>query len=97
MEWVPITSPPARAIMAEVDGITDLRAAAEEEGLRLDYVRPSDPAALAEALAALLADPARQAALAQHNLRAMQPLTVDQTCARYLDVFERCGGRAARA
>ncbi len=77
--------------------LPDLRAAAEEEGLRLDYVRPTDPAALAAALAGLLADPARQLALAQHNLRAMQSLTVDQTSARYLELFERFSGRAARA
>jgi glycosyltransferase involved in cell wall biosynthesis len=77
--------------------LPDLRAAAEEEGLRVDYVRPDDPAALAASLAALLADPARQAALAQHNLNVMQALTVDQTCARYLELFERCSVRGGRA
>lgn len=77
--------------------LPDLHAAAEEEGLRLDYVRPNDPAALAEALGALLADPARQAAHAQHNLRVMRALTVEQTCARYLDLFERHRVRPGRA
>ena len=75
--------------------LTDLRAAAEEEGLLLDYVRPGDPAALAQALAALLADPTRQATLAAHNLPVMQALTIEQTSARYLELFERvcAGGR----
>lgn len=76
--------------------LPDLRAAAEEEGLRLDYVRPGDPAALAGALGRLLADPARQQALAEHNLRMMRPLTLEQTCARYLDLFDRVRLRAVR-
>jgi len=80
-----------RAVVAS--DLVDLRAAAEEAQLAVDYVPPGDPAALAEALAALLADPARQAAQAQHNLRAMQTMTVEQTCARYLELFEQSRDR----
>ncbi len=74
--------------------LADLRAATAEEGLALDYVPPCDPVALAAALEALLADPARQAALAERNLAAMGRLTIEQTSARYLDLFRQVG-RAA--
>jgi glycosyltransferase involved in cell wall biosynthesis len=73
--------------------LPDLRAAAEEEGLVLDYAAPGDPAALATALARLLADPARQADAAERNLAVMRTLTLDHTCARYLELFERVSGR----
>lgn len=69
--------------------LSDLRAATEEDHLQLDYVPAGDPAALAAALASLLADPARQAALAQRNLAAMRRLTLAQTCARYVDLFRQ--------
>jgi glycosyltransferase involved in cell wall biosynthesis len=67
--------------------LPDLRAAAEEEGLLAGYVPPSDPQALAGALEALLADRPRQTAWAQHNLSMMRNMTLDQTCARYLELF----------
>jgi len=68
--------------------LPDLRAAAEEEGLVLDYAAPGDPAALAAALDSLLSDPARQAEAARSNLAVMRRLTLEHTCARYLEVFE---------
>ena len=74
--------------------LPDLRAAAEEEGLLAGYVPPNDPAALASALEALLADRPRQAAWAQHNLAMMRGMTLDQTCARYLELFAGSGGAA---
>ena len=69
--------------------LTDLRAATAEEQLALDYVPPSDSAALAQALEALLADPARQTAIAKHNLDAMRRMTLEHTCARYLELFQQ--------
>jgi glycosyltransferase involved in cell wall biosynthesis len=69
--------------------LPDIRAVAEEEDLRLEYVPPSDSRALAEALARLLASPARQRELAAHNLSVMQSMTLDHTCARYVGLFER--------
>jgi glycosyltransferase involved in cell wall biosynthesis len=67
--------------------LPDLRAAAEEEGLLAGYVPPADPRALAAALESLLEDRTRQVAWAQHNLEQMRAMTLDQTCARYLDLF----------
>jgi glycosyltransferase involved in cell wall biosynthesis len=67
--------------------LPDLRAASDEEGLLAGYVPPGDPRALAGALEALLADRPRQAAWAQHNLEMMRRMTLDQTCARYLELF----------
>src|SRR5579859_5010802 len=72
-----------------VSDLPDLRATAEEEGLLADYVRPGDASALAGALEKLLADRPRQAAWAQHNLAMMRNMTLDQTCARYLELFTR--------
>jgi glycosyltransferase involved in cell wall biosynthesis len=71
--------------------LPDLRTTAEEENLLLGYVPPRDPAALAAALQALLDDRARQAAWAEHNLAAMGGMTLDQTCARYLELFSGSG------
>jgi glycosyltransferase involved in cell wall biosynthesis len=69
--------------------LADLRAATDEERLMIDYVPPADAGALADALEAQLADPQRQAAIAQHNLLAMGRMTIEHTCARYLDVFQQ--------
>ncbi len=69
--------------------LPDLRAVADEENLALDYVPPGDAAALAEALLRCLADPERQAAAARHNLARMQTMTLDQTCSRYVELFNQ--------
>lgn len=76
--------------------LPDLRAATSEEQLAIDYVPPSDPAALAATLEALLADPQRQAATAARNLLAMQRLTLEHTCARYRDLFHDAHARRRR-
>lgn len=75
--------------------LPDLRAATEEEGLLAGYVPPNDPRALAGALEALLADRPRQAAWAQHNLAMMRKMTLDHTCARYLELFAGSNGATA--
>jgi glycosyltransferase involved in cell wall biosynthesis len=75
--------------------LPDLRAATEEEGLLVGYVPPNDPRALVDALEALLADRPRQAAWAQHNLAMMHTMTLDQTCARYVELFAGSRGAAA--
>ncbi len=69
--------------------LPDIRAVAEEEDLRLEYVPSSNPPALAEALTRLLANPDRQRELAAHNLSVMQTMTLDHTCARYVELFAR--------
>src|SRR5579859_7474504 len=72
--------------------LPDLRAAADEEGLLAGYVPPGDSRALAAALEALLADRPRQVAWAWHNLEMMRGMTLDQTCARYLELFAGSAG-----
>lgn len=69
--------------------LVDLRAATDEERLFIDYVPPADPAALAEALDQLLDDAPRQRATAEANLLAMRRLTLEHTCARYLELFRQ--------
>jgi glycosyltransferase involved in cell wall biosynthesis len=69
--------------------LPDLRAAAEEQNLRIDFVPPADPIALASGLEVLLANPQCQARNVEHNLRAMRELTLERTCARYVDVFRQ--------
>lgn len=69
--------------------LPDLRAVAEEEGLQVVYAPPAHAEALAEVLARLLADPAEQLRLAHHNLQKMEAMSLDHTCARYLEVFEQ--------
>jgi glycosyltransferase involved in cell wall biosynthesis len=79
--------------------LADLRAATNEEDLAIEYVPPDDAAALAAALEGLLADPQRQAQIARRNLLAMQRMTIEHTCARYVALFEqaRARQRARRA
>jgi glycosyltransferase involved in cell wall biosynthesis len=74
--------------------LPDIRAVADEENLRLEYVPPSDPSALAEALARLLANPDRRGELAAHNLAVMQAMTLGHTCARYVELFEGVTGKS---
>lgn len=69
--------------------LEDLRAATDEEQLMIEYVPPANAAALAAALEGLLADPQRQADIARRNLQAMGRMTIEQTCARYIDLFEQ--------
>ena len=69
--------------------LVDLRAATDEDQLAIDYVPQGNAAALAAALEAQLADPARQAAMTQHNLAVMSRLTLAHTSERYLAVFQR--------
>jgi glycosyltransferase involved in cell wall biosynthesis len=69
--------------------LPDLRAAAEEGGLLAEYVPPASVYDLAAALDGLLRDRPRQARLARHNLAAMRHLTLDSTCARYLEIFRQ--------
>ncbi len=69
--------------------LPDLRAVAEEENLLIEYAPPNDAAALATVLARLLSDPARQAAIAQHNFVMIQEMTLDHTCLRYIELFEQ--------
>ena len=79
-----------------VSDLPDLRAMAEEEDLWVNYAPPGEPAALAEALLKLLSDPARQAAQAAHNLAVARTMTLEHTCARYVELFEEVRGTALK-
>jgi glycosyltransferase involved in cell wall biosynthesis len=76
-----------------VSDLPDLRAVVEEEGLQADFAPPGDAGGLAVALSRLLSDPARQHHLAHHNLARMRTMTLDHTCAQYVEVFEQVAGR----
>jgi glycosyltransferase involved in cell wall biosynthesis len=72
-----------------VSDLPDFRAIAREEGLLMDYVPPADPPALAAAILGLLANPERQAALAQHNVQTMRAMSLHATGARYAELLLR--------
>ncbi|MBL8058978.1 MAG: glycosyltransferase [Anaerolineales bacterium] len=78
---------------AVASDLPELRATAEEAGLRVVWTPPGDAPALAQALGDLLADPARQAELAGHNLEAMRPLALSATSQRYADLLTGIAGR----
>lgn len=63
--------------------LMDIRLTAEEAGFQVELVPPGDARALAESVMRLLADPARQAAMARHNLEVARSMTLAATCARY--------------
>jgi len=72
-----------------VSDLPEMRVLAQEEHLRMDYTPPGEVAALADSLTRLLSDPKRQTEMAQHNLSVMQKMTLDHTCARYIEFFEQ--------
>ena len=69
--------------------LPDLRAVAAEEDLRVNFTPPGDAGQLAAALRGLLADPVRQREQAEHNLCAVQRMSLAHTCRQYLEVFGR--------
>jgi glycosyltransferase involved in cell wall biosynthesis len=70
-----------------VSDLPEMRVLAQEENLRMDYAPPAEAAALADTLTRLLSDPQRQTEMAQHNLAVLQKMTLDHTCARYIEFF----------
>jgi glycosyltransferase involved in cell wall biosynthesis len=66
-----------------VSDLPDLRVAAAEANLRVNFAPPGDAEAWGERLAALLADGALRRAQAEHNVHAVGGLTLAATCARY--------------
>ncbi len=69
--------------------LPEMRASAEEAGLRVDLVPPGDAGQLAAALEGLLCAPERQHALAEHNLAAMRSMSLEHTSRRYADLLAR--------
>jgi glycosyltransferase involved in cell wall biosynthesis len=72
-----------------VSDLPDMRAVVEEENLRVEYAPPGEAAGLAAALLRLLADPDRGLSQTRHNFDIMHRMTLDHTCARYVELFER--------
>ena len=80
-----------RAVLAS--DLLDYRALAEDENLELAWFEPGNPAALAEALEALLDDRKRRQRVVRHNLEAMKRLGPAQTVEAYLAEFANGGAR----
>jgi len=68
-------------------GLPDLKMAAEEDGLEVEFFEPSNPARLAGAIRTLLDSPGRRTALAEHNFNAVQHRRPEATCTAYLQAF----------
>ncbi|MEW5939504.1 MAG: glycosyltransferase [Chloroflexota bacterium] len=70
--------------------LPELRAIAEEEGLRIEFFPAGDVTWLKNSLQSLLRDPARRSEQARHNFQMIKNgLTLDHTCKRYLQAFNR--------
>lgn len=75
-----------RAVVAS--DLPELRASAEEAGLRLAYFRSGDAVHLAKALERLLTVPQERRGLAQHNFQVAERLTLEETCRLYQHTFD---------
>ncbi len=68
--------------------IRDFRGMAEDENLAIDFYRTGEPGSLADKVVALLADPARQRAMAEQNFTAALRMTMPQIVRQYLRSFD---------
>jgi glycosyltransferase involved in cell wall biosynthesis len=69
--------------------LRDLKTLAADEGLKVLFVPAGDQAAFAACLDRMLHDPAECERTGLFNVRAMQAYTLESTCQRYIEVFER--------
>lgn len=76
--------------------LPDVRATAEEAGLRVRFVTPGDAAGLAQALLSLLADPEQRQALANHNLAQLRRQTPAMLSARYAELLTQAARHGRR-
>ncbi|WP_198943101.1 glycosyltransferase [Actinophytocola xanthii] len=76
--------------------IGDLVDIIEEEGFRGVYFRPDDPVSLADALAEVLDDPAKQTALGRRNFAAATGIPMSEVVQWHLAHIERLLERRAR-
>lgn len=72
--------------------LPDFRSMAEEENLWLEFFPQGNRKRLAQALAALLCDPARRQAIARHNLESAHRHSLAATGERYLRLFQNTEG-----
>ena len=68
--------------------LLDFRNLAEEQRLRVAFVRANDPRALTATLNSLLGDRADQRRIAEHNLRAVWRVTPEHTMRAYLALLQ---------
>ena len=69
--------------------LPDLRTVAAEENLRLELVPAGDRTAFARRLGDLLDAPALCETIGRENAAAMKTMTLDITCQRYIELFEK--------
>ncbi|MEK7785942.1 MAG: glycosyltransferase, partial [Chloroflexota bacterium] len=69
--------------------LPDLRTVAAEENLRLELVPAGDQIAFARRLRDLLHDPALCETIGRGNAATMKTMTLDITCQRYIQLFEK--------
>ncbi|HEX7975090.1 MAG TPA: glycosyltransferase [Anaerolineales bacterium] len=67
--------------------LPELRAAASEAGLQVEFFRSGDPDSLAQSLDCLLSNPERGLAQARQNIAAVARTTPDETAHAYLRAF----------
>lgn len=73
--------------------LPELRAVAAEERLRIDFVPQGFPELFAERLAHWLNHTDEGEMVGRANVAAMQSITVDQICWRYISIFEQAASR----
>ena len=69
--------------------LPDLRTSAAEDRLQIEFVPPGDKESFAKRLRELLDDPTRCEIIGRANVAAMQSMTLEMMCHRYLQVFEQ--------
>mgnify|MGYP001603529980 FL=1 len=68
--------------------LPDLRAVSAEENLHIEFAPLGDAAQFAARLRNMLDDPAQCEAIGRANVAAMQMMTLDATCRRYIQLFD---------
>lgn len=68
--------------------LPDLRAVSAEENLHIEFVPLGDADEFAARLRNMLDDPAQCEAIGRANVAAMQTMTLDATCRRYVQLFD---------
>ena len=69
--------------------LPDLRTSAAEDRLQIEFVPRGDKESFANRLRDLLNDPTRCEVIGRANVAAMQSMTLEMMCHRYLQIFEQ--------
>ncbi len=73
--------------------LPDLRAVSAEENLYIEFAPPGDTGEFAARLEYMLDDPAKAEAIGRANVAAMETMTLDATCRRYVQLFDEAIAR----